>query len=126
MPLATLIIALVGSWLAYRDSGGGDALGLRMGAWAGVGALVSLTLVFAVVFFVIGSNPAVQEFVRASEPHPEARLPYETIAPLAAGVGALLGLVVGFFSLAAALVGGLLADLFLASGHTGDISRPAH
>ncbi|MCU0490538.1 MAG: hypothetical protein MUD01_02925 [Chloroflexaceae bacterium] len=127
LPLATLIIALVSGWLAYQQGTTEvRGLGLRAGAWAGFGALVGITVVFAAMLFAIGSDPGVQEFVRASEPHPEARLPYAAIAPLAAGVGALLGLVTGFFSLLAALIGGLLVDLFLAGGRTGDISRPAH
>jgi hypothetical protein len=63
----------------------------------------------------IGALPsqawAVQPLVRASEPHPEARIANDLIPWLGADIGALLGLAVGAERWTAAIFGGAIVDL---------------
>ena len=56
-----------------------------------------------------GSLPGVQEFVQASEPHPDARIPTAWIAPLAGLGGVLGGLALGIGNLVLAAGGGAVA-----------------
>jgi uncharacterized membrane protein YeaQ/YmgE (transglycosylase-associated protein family) len=112
IPIIALLIGVIAGWLAYQQrTDQRTNCGARAGIWAGVGALIGTTVVGAALLAIAGADPVIQEFVRNSEPHPEARIPYEFIAPLAAGVGALLGSIAGLYSLGAAIVGGLLVDL---------------
>jgi hypothetical protein len=112
-PLAALAIGIGVVWYEVAETGGSSAgRGLRLGAVAGVGALIGSVIAFTVVLAVIGSNPAVQEFVRASEPHPEARIPADMIPALGALTGVLAGLAFGAFNLALSAFGGLFAGLF--------------
>ena len=52
-----------------------------------------------------------QETIRNSEPHPEARVPYEWMGPLAALGGIVGGFLFGLFDLVLLVVGGLIAGL---------------
>lgn len=116
IPTVTLAVGLVAGWLAAREAGRPAYAGARAGAAAGGGALLVLTIIFAALLAWVCRDPAVQELVRLSEPHPEARLAPEAIPWLGAGVGALLGLTVGAQSFATALFGGVLADLLAGRG----------
>lgn len=111
VPTLTLAVGLVAGWLAAQAPERSAQAGARAGAAVGFGALLAVTLVCTGLLAWLGGNPAVQELVRLSEPHPEARLAPEVIPWLGAGVGALLGLTVGAQSFAMALFGGLIADL---------------
>jgi hypothetical protein len=73
----------------------------------------------AVPAILIGSLPDVQAFVQASEPHPEARLPFELIGPLAGAAGAVVGVILGVGDLLAAALGGLVAGLLTRRGAAG-------
>jgi hypothetical protein len=110
-PLAAFAVAMVaGFWVAhYTGAGLGPATGL--GAVIGVGALVAATAAFALYGFGIGTDPAVQEFVRASEPNVEARIPYEWMPALGAATGALVGFLAGGVNLMLAALGGLIGGL---------------
>lgn len=114
VPTIMLAVGLIAGWLATRRADATAYAGTRTGFAIGFGALLAVTLVCAGLLARLGGNPAVQELVRLSEPHPEARLAPAAIPWLGAGVGALLGLTSGAQSLATALFGGLIADLLRA------------
>lgn len=116
VPTIMLAVGLIAGWLASRRAGPAANAGTRAGFAVGFGALLAVTLVCTGLLAWLGGNPAVQELVRLSEPHPEARLTPATIPWLGAGVGALLGLTIGAQSFATALVGGLIADLLRGRG----------
>jgi hypothetical protein len=124
VPTITLAVGLVVGWLAAQAPDRPTQAGARAGAAAGFGALLAVTLVCTGLLAWLGGNPAVQEVVRLSEPHPEARLAPEAIPWLSAGIGALLGLTVGAQSFALALFGGLIADL-LGGRRDQPTQRPA-
>lgn len=117
-PIAGLIIGMYAGWRAARGhipSGAGD--GLRAGALVGLGALLGSVIALTVMAAVIGSLPGVQDAVRLSEPHPEARIPVEMIAPLAALGGVVGGLALGLVELALAALGGAAGALIYTQRH---------
>jgi hypothetical protein len=89
------------------------------GAVAGLGALLAGVVAFTVLGSLFAGDPAVQEFVRASEPHPEARLPYAWIPLLGAALGGLVGLGVGLFHLVLATLGGLAVGVLSGAERRG-------
>jgi hypothetical protein len=111
-PLAALVIGAVAGYQAASSSG---SSGVRAGVTAGIGALIGTTLFVAVASLILGGDAAIQDFVRASEPNPEARVPYEWIQPLAAVLGIFVGLVVGVVNLIASAIGGFVATLIAPS-----------
>jgi hypothetical protein len=118
-PLAALALGALAGWWVAANGEGGWRTALRAGAVVGVGALVGAVAGLAVPALIAGSLPDVQEFVQASEPHPEARIPTAWIAPLAGLGGVLGGLILGIGDLALAAIGAVTAAA-LRSG-----SRPA-
>jgi hypothetical protein len=109
--LAPFAALVVGGYVAFRrgrheGATFGDAV--RGSGWAGLGSLLGTAAVLTLAFFAIGAIPAVQEYARMSEPHPEARLPYEMIPVVGAATGALAGLFLGAVNLGLALVGGFV------------------
>jgi hypothetical protein len=96
--------------MATRPATLGSAL--TAGAVAGLGALVATVLAFALFGYGLGLDPEIQEFVRTSEPHPEARLPYDWIAPIGAVLGAFIGIFAGMVNLALAALAGLVVGWF--------------
>jgi hypothetical protein len=82
--------------------------GASVGAVIGAGALVGTAVGLAVLGGTAGSTPAIQELVRASEPHPEARLPHRWIAPMGTATGAFSGLMLGAMNLLLAILVGFL------------------
>jgi hypothetical protein len=124
IPAVLLAVGLLAGWLATRSAERSAQAGTRAGAAAGFGALLAVTLTLGALTAWLAADPVVQELVRLSEPHPEARLAPALIPWLGAGVGALLGLLIGAESFATALCGGLLADL-LRGRATGPVGRPA-
>ena len=113
--LAPLAALLIGAVAAYRTASRTDysstSAGLGSALSAGFGALLGTAVFIAVAALALGSVPEIQEFVRASEPHVEAQIPYEWIAPLAAVLGAFVGLLLGLMNLCVAAVGGLIGAL---------------
>jgi hypothetical protein len=110
-PLASLAAGGVAAWLRVRGDHAPLGQAVSTATGVGLGALVGSVCAALLIGFVLGSDPVVQELVRASEPHPEARLPYAWIAPLAATLGGFAGLALGLFDLALAALGGVLGGL---------------
>jgi hypothetical protein len=100
----TLLTASVFAILPLVALAGGIVAGLVVGA----GVLLGTILGLAAFGWIAGSYPDIQELVRNSEPNPEARLPYEAIAPVGAAAGALIGVLAGLTYLVPAALGGLL------------------
>jgi hypothetical protein len=103
----TPLLILILTALAAREAGT-PAHGASIGAVVGAGALLGTTIGLTILGGVAGSNPAIQDFVRASEPHPEARLPYHWIAPLGVVTGAFSGVLFGVSNLVMAVVVGMV------------------
>jgi hypothetical protein len=78
IPLASVaalaIGAVAGWWISKARGEGSAAQGVSAGVIAGSGALLGSIVGLAVLALVIGNIPEVQEAVRASEPHAEARI----------------------------------------------------
>ena len=121
-PLASLAIGAGAAWWVRGAPGATAGRATAAAAMAGTGALLASMAAFTVFGFALGSDPGVQEFIRGSEPHPEARIPYAWIAPLGAFGGALVGLGVGLINLVLAGIGGLLAGIGSSRASAG---RPA-
>ena len=107
-PAAAILTGGLAAHFALRTSGASLSTAAAAGASAGAGALVASVAAFALLGFGLGLDPGIQDLVRASEPYPEARLPYNWIAPAAATVGALLGLLAGIGNLVLATATGLV------------------
>lgn len=117
-PFVAAILGGVAGWWAAQATGIATAQkGAAAGALAGIGALIGAVVALALAGWLIGSLPAVQELVRSSEPHPEARIPAYLVGPAAALGGGVVGLVLGLVDLIAATVGGLLAALLYGRNH---------
>ena len=86
---------------------------LKASASAGAGAWLASFVAFVALGAVLGNVPAIQEFVRNSEPHPEARVPYEWIPSLTTMLGGLVGIGIGLVNLALAIVAGLITGLVI-------------
>jgi hypothetical protein len=114
-PLTALIVGGAAAWVVLHQPDGASRQATMAGVAAGVGALVASVVAFAVLGYLLGSLPGVQEMVRASEPYPEARLPYDWIAPLGAALGVFAGLVAGAVNLVLAVAGAWLGSLL--AGH---------
>ncbi|MHB1133510.1 MAG: hypothetical protein ACYC4L_14155 [Chloroflexota bacterium] len=114
-PLAAAVIGGYVAWRAARHSGSASR-GTALAVTAGLGAMLGTAVFLAVAATVLGSLPAVQDLIRASEPHPEARLPYEWIAPVAAMGGVVVGLLLGFGNLVLAAFAGFISSYFGAQG----------
>jgi hypothetical protein len=111
-PFVALAVGAVAGRSASRMADAGAAnQATKAGAFTGIGALLGSILGLTILLLIIADNPAMQEAIRNSEPHPEARIPYAWMAPLAALGGIVGGFVVGLFDLLLATVGGLLAGL---------------
>jgi hypothetical protein len=110
-PLAALAVGAAAAWVRVRRDHASLGHAVSTATGVGLGALGGSVCAALLVGFVLGSDPVVQELVRASEPFPEARLPYAWIAPLAAALGGFAGLALGLFDLALAALGGVLGGL---------------
>jgi hypothetical protein len=112
VPVAAVLTGGLAAHFALRTSGGSLSTAVAAGASAGTGALVASIAAFALLGFGLGLDPGFEELVRAIEPHPEAGLPHDWIAPVAASIGALLGLLAGVGNLVLATVAGLVTAWF--------------
>jgi hypothetical protein len=112
-PFAALVIgAAAGWWVArspYEDSA---VSGAKAGAMVGLAALLGSIVGLAVLAYFFGNIPEVQQYIQASEPHPEARIPLDWIAPLGALAGVVVGLILGLFDLALSALAGWIAGIF--------------
>jgi hypothetical protein len=110
--LTAFIVRSSAGWqAAKRHSDDPVMQGAEAGMLTGVRALFGAVPGFAILLSVLGMNPEVQDFIRSSEPHPEARIPIAWIPSLGAATGAIVGFVVGMFDLAASTIGGLVAGM---------------
>jgi hypothetical protein len=117
-PILALVVGAFAGWWVARERGSGAAeRGAKAGAIAGTGALLGSIVGLAVLALVIGNIPEVQDAIRSSEPHPEARIPTGMIAPLAALGGIIGGFVLGLLDLVLAAAGGLAAALIYGRNH---------
>jgi hypothetical protein len=113
-PLAAVVIGVMAAWY-MRAPDGSAGRPTRAAMVAGVGAFLASIIALTGFGWLLGSNPAIQELVRESEPHPEARVPYEWMAGFGMATGALVGFGMGLFNFALSTVAGLLTTLF--TGH---------
>ena len=109
-PLVVLGIgAMAGRQAAAAASSHEANEGAKAGSIVGIGALIGSVIGLTILVMFVANIPAVQEYIRTSEPHPEARIPYEWMVPAGGVMGAVTGFFVGLFDFVVALVGGLLA-----------------
>jgi hypothetical protein len=118
-PGAALGIGVAAAWWLLRTPGHTVTQATALAAIAGAGALVASVMAFVLLGTVLGNMPAIQELIRNSEPHPEARVPYEWIPGLAAGLGGLVGLGIGIVNLLLATLGGLIGALVISPQRRG-------
>jgi hypothetical protein len=122
-PALSLVIGATAAWWVRSTSGASTTQATLSGAIAGLGAVAASVAAFAFYGWNFGNDPAIQEWIRNSEPYPEARVPYDWIARLSAVAGVLVGLAAGLINLALAAVGGLFVGLW--AQHAGT-HVPAH
>lgn len=109
-PIVALMIgAAAGRQAAAATRSGTTGAGAKAGAKVGVGALIGSIIGVTILGLVLVNIPGAPEFIRSSEPHPEARIPYEWMTGLGALTGVVVGFFVGLFDLFLSFVGGLLA-----------------
>lgn len=111
-PLASLVIGALAARAAVRGQNAALGRASTAGAIAGIGALLATIVAFALLGHGLGLDPSIQDFVRTSEPHPEARVPHEWIAPLGAALGGVAGLAMGLINLALSSLGGTIMGLW--------------
>lgn len=123
-PIAALVLGAIAGWWVVKSrmeygAGEGDAVrsATRAGAAVGIGALLGSILGLAVLATWMGNIPELQTWVQNSEPHPEARIPSEWIAPLGALAGVVVGLIVGVLDLALSTLAGWIAGAVYGRNH---------
>src|ERR1051326_9151174 len=117
-PLAVVVIGVLAAWY-LRAPDGSTGRPTRAAVVAGLGAFLASIIVLAGFGLALGSNPAIQELIRESEPHPEARVPYEWMTGLGMATGALVGFGMGLFNFVLSTVAGLLTALFTSHKPSG-------
>ena len=117
-PLAAVVIGVLAAWY-MRAPDGSTGRPTRAAVVAGLGAFLASIIVLAGFGLALGSNPAIQELIRESEPHPEARVPYEWMTGLGMATGALVGFGMGLFNFVLSTVAGLLTALFTSHKPSG-------
>src|SRR5688572_15624725 len=110
-PLAALAVGAAAAWVRVHSEHATLGQAISTATTVGFGTLAASVVASLLLGLVLGSDPAIQDFVRASEPYPEARLPFAWIPPLAAMLGGLAGLSLGLLNLALAALGGVLGAL---------------
>jgi hypothetical protein len=118
-PTAAVVLGVAAAWSAVHASGHTLMDAVKASASAGAGAWLASFAAFVALGAIVGNVPAIQEFVRNSEPHPEARVPYEWIPSLTTMLGALVGVVIGLVNLALATVAGLITGLVISPERRG-------
>lgn len=117
-PFVALVFgAIAGWWVVTSRSESPAADGAKAGAIVGTAALLGSVIGLAVLAFFVGNIPEVQSYVQSSEPHPEARIDTEWIAPLGALAGVVVGLMVGLLDLVLSVIAGWIAGVIHGQGH---------
>lgn len=115
VPLAPLAAILMGAgagwWVSSTRPEHTAGSAARAGAWVGLGALLGSIAGLAVLALWIGNIPEVQAFVQSSEPHPEARIPIDWVAPLGALAGVIVGFIAGVVDLVLSWIAGWIAGM---------------
>jgi hypothetical protein len=122
MPLVALVAATFAGYVTFHRPGGTAGVGAFAGFVVGVGTLVGAVIGLTALGWIAGNYPEFQELVRNSEPNPDARLPYDWIAPLGAATGALIGFLSGLTYLVPATIAGLVTAAL--SGYTVRAAAP--
>src|SRR5690349_7673619 len=82
-PLAALAIGAVAGRRAAAVAGDRTTNeAVRAGALVCLGATIGSIIGLTILVLFVVDIPAVQDFIRSSEPNPEARIPFEGIMPL--------------------------------------------
>ena len=117
-PIVALVLGAIAGWWISSVRGRGTAEGgVVSGAIVGLGALIGSIIALAVVALFIGNIPEVQQLIQSSEPHPEARLPSNLIAPLALLSGVLGGFMLGIADMVLAALSGMIAGVIYGHRH---------
>jgi hypothetical protein len=117
-PVAALVFGAIAGWWMLNNRGEHTATeGFKAGAIVGVGAMLGSVVGLALLALFVSNIPEVQAYIQNSEPHPQARIPSEWIAPLGALAGVIVGLIMGLFDLADSAVAGLVAGALSANSH---------
>jgi hypothetical protein len=115
-PIAAFFMGGLAAALALRSPAVAKGDGGRIALIAGAGAFIGTVAACAALGMILSSFPSIQEAVRMSEPHPEARVPFEWMESLGAAAGTLVGLLVGAANLVLSLVGGLVGGTLVRHG----------
>ncbi len=107
------MIGVAAAWWPLQTPGHTVTQATALAAIAGAGALLASMVAFLFLGTVLGNIPAIQELIRNSEPHAEARVPYEWIPGLAAVLGGLVGFGIGILNLLLSTIGGLITALLI-------------
>lgn len=110
-PGVSLVLGVAAAWWLLRTPGHTAVQATTLSAIVGLGTLLGSVVAFVVLGMVLGNVPAIQELIRNSEPHPEARVPYSWIPGLGATLGGLVGFGIGLVNLLLATIGGLVTAL---------------
>jgi hypothetical protein len=121
-PLAAIVFgAGAGWWVAATRPEHTAGNAARAGAWVGLGALLGSIIGLAVLALWIGNIPEVQAFIQSSEPHPEARIATDWIAPLGALAGVIIGFFAGIVDLVLSWIAGWIAGMVTTRNATAHI-----
>ena len=126
MPLVAIVAAGFAGYRACHRPGGTAGDGTIAGFVVGVGVLIGAVIGLTALGWIAGNYPEFQELVRNSEPNPDARLPYDRIAPLGAATGALIGCLTGLTSLIAATIAGLVTAALGGTAQRPAAPQPVH
>ncbi len=126
MPLVAIVAAAFAGYLAFHRRGGTVGEGAIAGFVVGVGVLIGAVVGMTALGWIAGNYPEFQELVRNSEPNPDARLPYDSIAPLGAVAGALIGFLSGLAYLVPATLAGLVTAAMSSTAHRTAAPQPVH
>jgi hypothetical protein len=117
-PLVALALgAMVGQRAAVGAGNRTTAEAARAGSLVGLGALVGSIVGLTILVLFVVDIPAVQDYIRASEPNPEARIPYDWMVPLGTLMGIVVGFLAGLFDLVCAVVASLVAGWVYHNNH---------
>jgi hypothetical protein len=112
-PVAAVVLGVTAAWSAVHTPGHTLMDAVKASASAGAGAWLASFVAFVALGATLGTVPAIQEFIRNSEPYPEARVPYEWIPALTTVLAGLVGIGIGLVNLGLATVAGLITGLVI-------------
>jgi hypothetical protein len=126
MPLVAIVAASFAGYAAWHKPGGSIGDGAIAGFVVGVGVLIGAVIGLTALGWIAGNYPEFQELVRNSEPNPDARIPYDWMAPLGAATGALIGVLSGLTYLVPATLAGLVTAAVGSMTHRTAAPQPVH